>query len=280
MTAISAWIGRTETAEDVATPGPLAGLAALLDHTTPPWRAGGVPPLGHWLYFLPREPQSEIAGDGHPHRGGFLPPVALPRRMWAGSRVEFHAPIPIGAALTRLSTITAIEEKRGRTGALCFVTVRHDITADGTLCVTDVHDIVYREAATANDGAPPAPVASEAAAWMRSIHPGPVMLFRFSALTFNAHRIHYDRNYCHEEEGYPGLVVHGPLTAVLLMDLFLREHPGADVASFFFRGVSPLFDIEPVALCGRAHSGGASLWARDEAGRVKTRAGLMLRSTY
>ena len=277
MTALAEWVGRTETAEDVATAAPLAGLAATLDHAAPPWRDGEVPPLGHWLYFLPRALGRDIADDGHPRKGGFLPPVPLPRRMWAGSQVAIHAPVPVGAPIRRTSTVVRVEEKHGRSGALCFVSVRHDITAAGTLCVTDVHDIVYREASAANGTAvslpDPAP-AAEPADWCRVVHPGPALLFRFSALTFNAHRIHYDRPYCQAEEGYPGLVVHGPLTATLLMDLFLRQRPGATVSSFSFRGLSPLFDTGPFTLCGRAEGAGAALWALDGAGRVAMRATL------
>ena len=267
------WIGRSETQTDVATQAPLAGLAATLDHAAPPWRAGEVPPLGHWLYFLPRTPQHEIGPDGHARRGGFLPPVGLPRRMWAGGEFEFLAPVPIGAAIERRSTIANIEHKAGRSGAMIFVRVEHEISVQGTPAIREVHSIVYREAPKpGEEGAAdtqkgdlghPAKLAAE---FMREIVPDPVLLFRYSALTFNGHRIHYDRSYCERAEGYPGLVVHGPLTATLLMDLYLRQHPGASVRAFRFRARRPLFDIHPFSVCGAHRPGGAELWALDHEG--------------
>ncbi|MGQ9368262.1 FAS1-like dehydratase domain-containing protein [Azospirillum sp. ST 5-10] len=261
------WIGRAEEHLDVATAAPLAGLAATLDHRDPPWRAGEVPPLGHWLYFLPRAAQGEIAADGHPHRGGFLPPVPLPRRMWAGGRLDFAAPIRAGEALRRRSTIASVEPKSGRSGAMVFVTVLHEIFTEAGLAVREAHDIVYREAPRPGETPPPADPAP-AAAWRRPVTPDPVLLFRFSALTFNGHRIHYDRAYCESVEGYPGLVVHGPLTATLLVDLFLRENPGTRVTAFRFRARRPLFDVHPFTLCGAPSTGGAALWALDHAGQV------------
>ncbi len=138
------WVGPSDESEDTATAAPLAGLAATLDHATPPWRAGEVPPLGHWLYFLPRALQSELAVDGHPHLGGFLPPIALPRRMWAGGRLDFHAPIRVGSALRRRSIIQSVTPKTGASGEMVFVTSRHEVFADGQLCVTEEQDIVYR----------------------------------------------------------------------------------------------------------------------------------------
>jgi 3-methylfumaryl-CoA hydratase len=263
--AYDAWVGRTETVADVAAPGPVARLAALLDHQTPPWREGEAPPLSHWLYFLPQARQSELGEDGHPRRGGFLPPVQLPRRMWAGSRVEFLNPVRFGAELERRSTIRSVTEKSGASGEMVFVTVRHEVHADGLLCLTDEQDIVYRGAS-----APAATPAPEAVALPsgRIVVPDPVMLFRYSALTFNGHRIHYDRDYATVEEGYPGLVVHGPLTATLLMDAYLRERPGVEVARFSFRGRRPLFDGSPITLVV-AHDGGkAALSAYDADGAV------------
>lgn len=264
------WVGKSELLEDVAAAAPLAGLAATLDHVTTPWHTGEVPPLGHWLYFLPRATQSEIAEDGHPKRGGFLPPVPLPRRMWAGSRLNFEAPILIGEQLKRRSTILKVDHKTGRSGSLVFVTVAHELSNASGRVLYEEHDIVYKEDAPKGESAPPkpAPTESRQADWSRTIIPDPVLLFRYSALTFNAHRIHYDRPYCSEVEGYPGLVVHGPLTATMLMDLFLRNNPGARVTSFSFRGQRPLFDINPFTLCGSARAGGAELWAVDSGGQV------------
>jgi 3-methylfumaryl-CoA hydratase len=260
---LKAWIGRSETQTGVATLAPLTGLAATLDHLDPPWREGEVPPLGHWLYFLPREPQREIGPDGHAMRGGFLPPVELPRRMWAGSELEFLAPVPVGVAIDRRSVIANIEHKTGRSGDMIFVRVVHEIAVQGALAVRDAHNIVYREAPKPGEAAPPPEKAVRAAEFERAVTPDPVLLFRYSALTFNGHRIHYDRTYCEEAEGYPGLVVHGPLTATLLMDLYLRQRPAATVRAFRFRARRPLFDIHPFTLCGAHKPGGADLWALD-----------------
>lgn len=262
------WIGRSETVEDVAAAAPLAGLAATLDHAAPPWRDGEVPPLGHWLYFLPRALQRDISGDGHPHRGGFLPPVDLPRRMWAGGAFSFAAPIRVGEPITRRSTIDDVTSKEGRSGRMVFVKVRHEVSTPAGPALTEFHDIVYREAARPGDAPPPGEAPPAGAVWQRRIVPDIVLLFRFSALTFNGHRIHYDREYCREVEGYPGLVFHGPLTATLLVDLFLRHNPGAEVTGFRFRARRPLFDIHPLSVCGAPRAGGALLWALDHDGDV------------
>jgi len=259
------WIGREESAEDIASPQPIAGLAALLDHEVPPWREGEVPPLGHWLYFLPRARQSEIGVDGHPKRGGFLPPVELPRRMWAAGRVDFRAPIPLGAPITRLSTIKDVTAKTGASGEMVFVTVHHAIRADGVLAIEERYDIVYRGMGGA--GGSPAPAEPRPADVRRGFTADPIALFRYSALTFNGHRIHYDRDYAGEVEGYPGLIVHGPLQATLLMDLFLRETPGARPRSFEFRARAPLFDTTPFVLNLARSASGAELWTADADGR-------------
>jgi 3-methylfumaryl-CoA hydratase len=265
---LKTWIGRSEEQTDVAAPAPLAGLAATLDHIDPPWREGEVPPLGHWLYFLPLTVQHEIGPDGHAKRGGFLPPVELPRRMWAGSEFEFLAPLPVGAAIQRRSVIANIEHKAGRSGDMVFVRVEHGIAVQDAVAIREVHNIVYREAPMPGEAAPPPEKASRAAEFERAIVPDPVLLFRYSALTFNGHRIHYDRTYCEQAEGYPGLVVHGPLTATLLMDLYLRQRPAAAVRAFHFRARRPLFDIHPFTLCGAHKPGGADLWALDREGAL------------
>ena len=259
---LTSWIGRSETATDIATAAALNGLAALLDHDTPPWPADEVMPLGHWLYFLPRARQSQMDADGHPHRGGFLPPVPLPRRMWAGGRLTFERPIPIGAVLERRSTIADVSLKAGRSGPMVFVTVRHEIAFEGRCAVREEQDIVYREMPiiSATPGATEAPRPSQ---WTREFVPDPVQLFRFSALTFNAHRIHYDRPYAREIEHYPGLVVQGPFVATLLLDHFLRRMPGARVASFAFRAQRPLYDTAPFSLCLDARATEAELWTLD-----------------
>lgn len=262
------WVGRSESASDIAVPAALDRLAGLLDHDTPPWREGEVPPLGHWLYFLPRARQRDIAEDGHPRKGCFLPPVDLPRRMWAGGSLIFHRPIAEGEAITRRSVIDDVVSKEGRSGRMVFVKVRHEIATESGLAITEGDDIVYREAAAPGQVPPPGEPPTERPAWHRPLMIDPVLLFRFSALTFNGHRIHYDRAYSREVEGYPGLVVHGPLSATLLVDLFLRHNPGARVKGFRFRGKRPLFDIHPLTLCGVPTSTGARLWVTDHDGIV------------
>ena len=265
---LNSWIGRTESLLDIAAAAPLAGLAALLDRPCALGNSGVVPPLGHWLYFLPHIAQSQLGPDGHPVKGGFLPPVPLPRRMWAGGRLQFESAIPIGAAIERRSTIADISAKSGRSGAMVFVTVRHEIWVEGRCALREEQDIVYRDAA--NPGSAPAPTASTAdspaprqSQCTRQFHPDPIQLFRFSALTFNAHRIHYDRDYACRVEGYGGLVVHGPLTAMLLLQHFVDMQPQAHVASFSFRALRPLLDTAAFNLCMVQEPAGASLWTEN-----------------
>ena len=267
---LKGWVGRTEEVRDVANASPIERLAALLDHETPPWRPNELPPLAHWLHFLPTARQSEIGPDGHPRRGGFLPPVPLPRRMWAGSRVELRAAIPIGAAMTKRSTVQSVELKSGASGEMVFVVVRHEIACKNAPAIVEEQDLVYREAPKPN-ASQTGKVAREegrTSEWTRTVTPDPVQLFRYSALTFNGHRIHYDRDYCREIEGYPGLVVHGPYTATLLVDHLLRHRPGAAIAKIAFRAVRPLFDTAPFQLCGSLTDTGADLWARGAGGET------------
>ena len=268
------WVGRTESRDDVLGASQLAGLAATLDRDEPvPALGSEAPPLAHWLTFLPQARQSEIGPDGHPHRGGFLPPVDLPRRMWAGGRLEWHRPLHAGDAVTRLSTIAKVDAKEGRSGKLVFVTVRHEVTGPQGLAVTEEQDIVYREAAAPGAPAPAPTPAPDDAAFSREIAPDPVLLFRYSALTFNGHKIHYDRPYCLAEEGYPGLVVHGPLIATLLTDMLRRERPDARLATFAFTAVRPVFDINRFQVQGRPDGDKAfALWARDHEGALTMKA--------
>jgi 3-methylfumaryl-CoA hydratase len=265
------WIGRTEQRDDTVTAAPLAGLSATLDRADDAAPSDGtpLPPLAHWLYFLPQAPAREIGADGHPKRGGFLPPVPLPRRMWAGGRLTFAHALRVGDAITRRSTITRVDAKPGRSGALVFVTVRHEIVNAQGVAVTEEHDIVYRDH-PAPGAVPPAPQAAPAdEAFSRAIVPDPVLLFRYSALTFNGHRIHYDRTYVTEVEGYPGLIVHGPLIATLLVDLLRREMSGAVLTQFDFKAASPLFDLHPFSVCGRRDADGSvQLWARNHLGQL------------
>ena len=266
------WIGRSETVEDTATATPYAALSATLDQpdTTRPASGTPLPPLWHWLYFLPLAAQSDIGPDGHARRGGFMPPVPLPRRMWAGSDFEFHEPLRVGDALSRTSTIIDVKEKSGRSGSLIFVKVRHEIRCNGAekVALTEHHNIVYRAAPEPGDVAPPPQAAPADSAWQRTVVPDDVLLFRYSALTFNGHRIHYDRQYVTEVEGYPGLIVHGPLIATLLMDLLRRQQPEARVLRFEFKAVRPTFDTHAFSVHGQPSADGKTvhLWGRDHEG--------------
>ena len=265
------WIGKSETVSDIATATPYAALAATLDRAPErPPPGTPLPALWHWLYFLPLHRQSEIGPDGHAKRGGFLPPVPLPRRMWAGSQFEFHRPLRVGDHLTRVSTIHDVTEKSGRTGTLVFVKVRHEIHRgeEPDIALTEFHDIVYREAPKPDDVVPPPKAAPPNATWEKQWVPDDVLLFRYSALTFNGHRIHYDRRYVTEVEGYPGLIVHGPMIATLLLDLLRHKLPDVELARYEFRAVRPVFDINRFFVCGEPQPDGKTfrLWARDHEG--------------
>jgi 3-methylfumaryl-CoA hydratase len=269
LTHLQEWVGRSEAAEDTVTATKVAALAATLDRGDH-WPAAGtpLPPLWHWTLTTPIVRQSTIGPDGHPTRGGFLPPVPLPRRMWAGSRVVFTQALRIGEALRRSSRVVSVEHKPGRSGQLVFVLVRHEYSGGTGLAITEEQDIVYREAPQPDAQSPKPTSAPVESTWERCIEPDAALLFRYSALTFNAHRIHYDRSYVTEVEGYPGLVVHGPLIATMLLDLLRRNLPLATVARFEFRAIKPLFDIAPFAVCGTPQPDGRTvkLWARDADG--------------
>lgn len=265
------WVGRTEEVLDVLSPAPLAGLSATLDRDDPVPRAGDpVPPGGHWLFFLTTVRASELGPDGHPERGGFLPPVPLPRRMFAGGRVEFLKPLRVGEEIRRVSKIGNVTPKEGKSGSLVFVLLRHEISGPDGIAIVEEQDIVYREEPAPDaPPQPPRPAPAEAV-WQRSIQPDPVLLFRYSALTFNGHRIHYDLKYTTEVEGYPSLVVHGPLTATLLLDLCRRERPDSRLTHFAFRAVRPLFEDAGFTVAGAPSEDGSSaqLWALDSEGAL------------
>lgn len=266
---LRSWIGKQETLHDQVSRFPVAALSATLDRDDPAPTAGDpLPPLWHWLYFLPTARQSLLGPDGHPQRGGFLPPVPLPRRMWAGGRFTFHQPLKVDDVITRVSTVQDVTVKHGRNGTLCFVLVRHHVSGGDGLALVEEHDIVYRDLPQRNE-APASPrLARTDDVWQRDILPTDPLLFRYSALTFNSHRIHYDRRYVTETEGYPGLIVHGPLIATLLIDL-LRRNTEQPIASFHFRAVSPLFDIAPFSVHGAPDDkGGVALWARNSTGHL------------
>lgn len=262
------WTGRSATATDLLRPFPADALAATLDRDETYPEGAALPDLWHWLYFLPLHRLSESGRDGHAAKGGFVPPVPLPRRMWAGSRFRFLRPLTIGAEATKTSTIARVEPKQGRSGPLCFVTVSHDFRQDGQHCIAEEHDIVYREDPAPGAPAPVAQPAPEGSDFSRTIHPDPVLLFRYSALTFNGHRIHYDQPYATGVEGYPGLVVHGPLLATLLMDL-LRRQTDAPVAEFAFRALATITDTDDFSVHGaRRDDGSIRLWARRADGAL------------
>jgi 3-methylfumaryl-CoA hydratase len=249
----SEWVGRTETVSDFVDLSTAQSAAATLESSGKTLDDGSaLPPLWHWFYFLGKTPQAQLGEDGHPRRvgHGFMPPIPYPRRMFAGARVRWHRPLIIGRPAHREATIKSIAIKSGKSGELAFVTVEYQLHQDKAICVQEEQDIVYKQPGPHL----PAPVVSEfpAAAegtWTRVIAPDSRLLFRFSALTFNAHRIHYDRPYAMSDEGYPGLVVHGPLTAMLLMGM-VEEHTDRPIRSFAFRGQAPLFDLAPFQLLG------------------------------
>ena len=268
---LQSWIGRTETLHDDISLAPLRGFSATLDREDPlPGVGTPVPPLAHWLYFLPQHLQREIGPDGHAERGGFLPPVPLPRRMWAGSQVRWNADNPLrgGDAVRRVSRIDAVTHKAGRSGDLLFVRAVHEVFNERGLAITDAHDIVYRPAAQPGDAPSPPIAARRDALWQREIMGDPVLLFRYSALTFNGHRILYDRSYVTEVEGYPGLIVHGPLVATLMVDLVRRHRPDTPVRGFEFKAVRPTFDGHPFHVHARPTDDPrvVDVWASDHDG--------------
>ena len=263
------WVGRSESRSDTVAAAPVRMLAGALDRNDPVPVAGDpLPPLWHWLSFLPAPRASETGADGHPMRGGFLPPVELPRRMWAGSRLEWETSnaLRIGDAVERRSEIVAVKRKEGRSGVLVFVTVRHSLSNGQGLALTEEQDIVYRDPPRPGDPAPAPAAAPRDPSWRREVTPDEVMLFRYSALTFNGHRIHYDRPYATGVEGYPGLVVHGPLQATLLSDLLRREAPRARLRRFSFQAQRPAFDGRRLTLLATLTGQDARAETRDEDG--------------
>ncbi|TMV08354.1 FAS1-like dehydratase domain-containing protein [Arenibacterium halophilum] len=268
-------IGRTERHTAIITAEKAAALAATLDRDETPADGDALPPGWHWLYFNPFVQRRNIGDDGHPKRGGFLPAVALPRRMWAGGRLTYHQPLTLGTEAEKVSEILNVKAKTGRAGSLVFVTVQHRLLQNGALCIEEEQDIVYREAAA--PGAPrPAPApAPDNASRSEVVTPDPVLLFRYSALTSNGHRIHYDRTYARDEEDYRDLVVHGPLTATLLQG-FATAGKGR-LARFEFRGMAPLFVDRPFTLeAGSPENGVLPLWAKGPDGELAMQASATL----
>lgn len=260
------WIGRAQSVEDEIGPRRAQALQATLDiRGGAPQEGDPLPPLWHWLYFWDLAPASTLGPDGHPERGKFLPPIELPRRMWAGSRVTFHRPLRFGATASRRSTIADLRIKTGGSGRLAFLTLRHEIGVGGEISIEEEQDIVYLEARDPKSPMRPGEPAPGDPPWRREVLADPVLLFRYSALTFNNHRIHYDHTYAVEVEGYPGLVVHGPLLATLMVDLARRERPDAEIAGFRFRAIRPIFGGPSFTVAGRPARDGrsADIWVAD-----------------
>ncbi|SPB18212.1 acyl-CoA dehydrogenase [Caballeronia novacaledonica] len=268
-----AWSATSESTDHISLTRAEA-LAATLDDGARPAAGDPLPELWHWTFFWPITATNGLGTDGHPKKGAFLPDLGLPRRMWAGGRLKFHRSLEIGKAASRDSKITKITEKSGRTGRLGFVTVTHRVTDECGVAIEEEQDIVYREAYAPGTPEPSPTAAPSGGAWQREIVPTETMLFRYSALTFNSHRIHYDRDYAIAEEGYPNLVVHGPLVATLLLDLVRRNTPNLAIKSFSFRAVRPTLLGHAFMVCGEPGVDGKSveLWAKDDEGWLTMRA--------
>ncbi|MHC5068604.1 MAG: HTD2 family dehydratase [Planctomycetota bacterium] len=266
---LQAWVGKTEHTEDVVDPRRSAQLAGALGNDTAPAAGEPLPLPWYWTLFSPVVAAAATGADGHPEKGGFMPPVPLPRRMWAGSRVDIKQDLVVGEKVSCESRIADVRRKSGRQGPLVFVTVERKYNNQkGELAISERQDIVYREPPT--QAPPPAPVHEPETGpdWTETIQPNPVLLFRYSALTYNGHRIHYDRNWATSEEGYPGLVVQGPLTATLLLNSLHHKLPDVAIAGFSFRGVNPLFDLAPFTVCGSREGDDVRLWALTPEGQL------------
>lgn len=262
------WVGRERTSTDALALFPAKALSAALDHDGIPAAGDPLPPAWQWLYFLDTPRASATGADGHPSLGGFLPPVPLPRRMWASGSMEIVQPLCVEHPAVRTSSIKSVDAKVGKTGSLIFITLEHHLSQQGKLCIREEQNLVYREQqarqAPPNAGEP-APTDAE---WTCTVRPDPVLLFRYSALTYNGHRIHYDRPYAINQEFYPDLVVQGPLLATLLLDLLHKNLPDAGVAYFQFRALKPTLDSMPFSLNGKRSGDIVSLWVADSAGAL------------
>ena len=262
----AAWVGRQQGAIDTLDPLRSNALLRALGMPGAGQAGGELPQLHHWLHFWDvREPQ-ELGEDGHPAKGGFLPPIPLPRRMWAGGRLEFRQPLHFGERVEKITEIKSIAAKSGRSGPLVFVTLEHRISGESGLAVIEEQDLVYREAASAAMPMPAGADTAPAAGDPQTVMPDPVMLFRYSALTMNGHRIHYDRPYATGEEAYPALVVHGPLQATILAAR-ARQDLGRNLRSFAFRGQSPAFDSLPLHVCSERAGEALEVWTQQRGSR-------------
>lgn len=279
------WKGRTAAWDGEVTEEPFACMAATLGRRDLfGGKASVLPPLWHWLYGKPILEQRDLRPDGMPRESDILPPIALPRRMWASSSIQFHSDLYVGDTLRRSSEIADIVHKQGRSGELVFVELVHTLMSQRGLALTERHTIVFRDLETARPAQPEtlerAGASSQRgtegeahpkAEYSREIVPDEILLFRYSALTFNSHRIHYDRSYATQTEGYPGLLVHGPLIATLLLDLVGRNFSDRRVQEFSFKAINPIFDLHPFRVCMRldpAVNKRFSMWALDHADRI------------
>ncbi|MFZ8878202.1 MAG: acyl-CoA dehydrogenase [Paracoccaceae bacterium] len=261
------WLGNSEERQDQIVAFPANALSATLNYDVKYLDGSVLPPLWHWLYFLPIYRLDQANYDGHAALGGFLPPVKLPRRMWAGSRVSFLYDLTIGTEARKVSTIKSIQQKSGKSGDLVFVTVAHQVFQNDTCCIEEEHDIVYRSAPDINATAPVFKTTDTSPEFSYVVKPDPILLFRYSALTFNGHRIHYDQPFCIETEGYEGLVVHGPLLATMMLDLIRQNFPDAVVKYFQFRALAPVFDTMKFEVCGcKISSSEVEIWIKRDDG--------------
>jgi 3-methylfumaryl-CoA hydratase len=267
-TSLQAWRGRKKTEGDIAAAPQAKAMAALLDRDPAQFQTGAaLPEYWHWIYFKPIVPQSNLGTDGHPRRGTFLPPIELPRRMWAGGRLRFLQPIRIGDEVKRETEILSIQEKDGRSGKLVVLKLRHLISNASGPCVDEQQDLIYCEIPKSDQSARQQTTLPDDVQWKEIFVPNSVVLFRYSALTFNNHRIHYDYPYVTQVEGYRGLVVHGPLTALLLLEAAKRHATRAPI-SYEYRAIGPLFNDEPITLAGRIKETETEVWAIGPTGAV------------
>jgi 3-methylfumaryl-CoA hydratase len=273
---LKSYIGRKVEADDVADLRSMRQLHAALDRSDAPPREGDeVPPSWHWMWFNATDRHSALSRDGIAgSKGGYMPPSPLPRRMWAGSQLTVHRPLRVGEKIRRTAEIVSAEERQGKSGRLVFVGQRFSIHAGNELAIEEDFQSVFREDPKPGAPAVEPPPAPEGARWTRAIDPDPVLLFRYSAVTYNGHRIHYDRPYTTEVEGYPDLIVHGPLTATLLMELARDSNPGKRIAKYSFRAVSPLYSPAKFTIAGKSNPEGnsATFWAANPQGRLAMQA--------
>lgn len=267
-TDLAGWIGKSRTTRDTIDAGHLAKVAATLDGGAPD-QAVALPPGWHWAFFPEITPMSGIGRDGHQALGEFLPPVPLPRRMWASGDIQIAQPLAIGETVDKTSTILSVDEKLGRTGKLVFVRVGHEYAGENGGDMREEHQIVYREAPVPGAAAPDPVMPPHQPDSSVTLTASPVQLFRYSAITFNSHRIHYDVDFCRDEEGYDGLIIHGPLTATLLMDLACKQAPDKQLKTFTFRALSPLTHIHRFSLHAKNTTDNAcSVWACNHRGEL------------